>query len=182
MGSVTVMMTTDAAVPGPGGIGNSGVIEATLDGSFTGFSNSVFTPQVAMTDCISLGSASSFTIQFAAPVTDPILQIHEFADSKLSFYDSGGALTFQLLSSDGHFDVPDGGTGTSIRGQALANDASGSLLFTGTHTQIRWSAGNANSADGMGIQMSTVPEPSTLTLALTAGLFAAALRRFRFCK
>jgi hypothetical protein len=155
---------------------NGGVTSAvtTINGSFTGYNTSFFTPGVVSTDVIVGGSTSSYTISFGQPITNPTLHLWQLADTTLTFTNA-----FSLVSSDGGFTT----TSNTIRGAQDQNDSNGSLLFSGTFSQLSWVASNGNSEDGVGLQISAdqrVPEPGSLTLL---GVALAALgfsRRRRY--
>ncbi len=157
---------------GSGAAGTLGATGVTLtgavsggvtNGTFTGFTPAFFTPSVATTDAVLMWSATSIGLSFSAPLANLTLHIWQLANTTLTFDQ-----TFALLSSDGDFTI----TPTSIRGVSSADDANGSLLFTGPLSALSWTASNINSGDGIYIQLSSdpgigaaaVPEPATLGL------------------
>ena len=61
---------------------------STVDGSSTVFSSSLFAPPLPTSDAIEFNGyqGNSYTLQFGAPVTDPILHLYSLA-STLAFPD-----------------------------------------------------------------------------------------------
>jgi hypothetical protein len=141
-----VELTTDRV--GQQTFPQSGVMGATVDESDTFFSNSSwFTPSSRATDLAILGATSDFTIAFTPPVVSPTLHIFELNSNQLTF-----DTPFSLVSSDGTFEQV---TPTEIRGESESGqDSSGSLLFEGLISEIRWTSDGGNPADGIRIQVS----------------------------
>jgi hypothetical protein len=152
LGSSAVSLTTDMAVPDFSG--NGGVVGGILDGSYTNFSGTNFVPNIASTDAIGLGSASSFTLRFSPPVTNPVLHLYQLADNTWSFGDGTAPLSFTLISSDGTFTIPTGSVSTTITGRISQTDSSGSLAFHGVFSRISWVSSAGNTSDGVVLQVS----------------------------
>ncbi len=175
LGGISVSLTTDLAVVRPS-LGDSGVLDGVLDNTDVSFSDgSVFTPALAVSDSISLGATSEFTVTFSPAAVDPVFHISQLADNQLTF---SAALT--VLSK-----TPDLTVGaTSIFGVSDADDASGSIQFMGMHTSISWTSSPAGASafradDGIKLQIALVPEPSILALTALALLSIGSRRRKR---
>ena len=97
LGSSSVLLSTDVQAGNLGSAVRGGI----TNGTFTGYSSNYFTPNIPNTDVISLEAASSFTLTFQPPVTNPTLQIYQLANNTLSFSDGTNPIVFELLSSDG---------------------------------------------------------------------------------
>jgi hypothetical protein len=148
----TAALTTDKPV-----YGNnfpSPVVSIITNGTFTGFDTNYFTPNTPATDMVELAAASSFTLTFQPPVTNPTLHIYQLGDNTLSFSDGTNAIEFTLLSSDGTFTVPTGSSGSILTGTKSLTDSSGSLLFNGTFSRISWNSDAHDLLDGLFLQIS----------------------------
>jgi len=150
---------------GGSGIGNGGVVsDTTTNGTSTLFSSTNFMPALAVGDDVSLGGASDFRLTFSQPVANLTLHLYQLADNTLSFTTTNGIpAAFALLSSDGDLTVASGGT--AIRGICAcgapggSDNASGSLFFPGTFTELRWTSDSANMGDGYRLQLSVSGSP-----------------------
>ena len=145
--------------------------QSVIDGSWPGFSGPDFSPPLATSDEIQISGFQgfSYTLQFGAPVTDPVLELASLA-SRLDF-PAGTQIT--RLSGDSNFSV----SGASVIG-ALAppgpdglSDANGTVQLTGTFQSISFSATptyNAGSEDGILVQVgAAAPPPPTTTTTTT---------------
>jgi hypothetical protein len=108
-----------------------------LDGSWPYFAGPAFSPTLTKTDEIQISGAPgySYTIRFAAPTTNPILELGSLA-SRIDF-----PTTTRLtrLSGESGFTVSGNsvsGTPTNTLGSSSLNDASGTIKLTGTYTTI----------------------------------------------
>jgi hypothetical protein len=156
LGASSVTLTTDKPV-----YGNnfpSPVVSIITNGTFTGFNTNYFTPSTSATDTVELAAASSFTLTFQPPVTDPTLHIYQLADNTLSFSSGTTTTEFALLSSDGTFTGPTGSRSSILTGTQSLTDSSGSLSFNGTFSQISWDSDAHNLVDGLDLQIS-LPVP-----------------------
>ena len=115
------------------------------DGMYTGFNEPHFTPSVAFTDSIGTQTSNPMTLNFSPPLADPTLHIRQLANTTLTFNKE-----YILLSSDDDFVT----TPNSIRGESSADDANGSLLFSGSFTELSWTVSDPNTEDGMWLQLS----------------------------
>ena len=155
LGSTSVTLTADTAVPTA--FGGEGILGAVTNRSVAFADGQIFTPNIAPTDGIGLGAASSFTLSFSAPLTNPTLHIIHLANNELSFTDGSAPLEFSLVSSDGNFAVV---TATTIKGSppggpgSSPTDANGSIQFSGAITKISWTSDAFNNGDGFRIQLS----------------------------
>jgi hypothetical protein len=154
LGSSSVALSTDVQAGNLGSAVRGGI----TNGTFTGYSSNYFMPNISNSDVISLEAASSFTLTFQPPVTNPTLQIYQLANNTLSFSDGTNPIVFELLSSDGTFEMANGATGSSLTGTQSSTDSSGSICFTGTFGRISWHSNAANPNDGIGLQI-TLPLP-----------------------
>lgn len=152
LGSIQVVLTTDVAVPDV--FGNGGVNGAALDGSSTIYSTTNFLPAIPSTDAIGVGTASSFSLRFSSPVTNPVLHIWQLANNTWSFTDGTNPVMFKVLASDGKFSVATGDANSTIKGVSDATDSSGSLEFIGTFTRLSWTSSANQTGDGAAIQVS----------------------------
>lgn len=171
-----IAFTFEATVVRPQSFSGSGITGAVLDESSDRFNSVFFTPPIASSDFLELGSTSDFRFTFAAPVSDITLHVSELAGNSLAFSSS-----FTLLSSDGDFTVPNSSTITGVPAGGPGNggsvdDANGSLLFAGSFTQLSWSSNAIEPADGFTIQISAVPEPNAF-IVVCGGLALFMLRR-----
>jgi hypothetical protein len=158
-------------VPRPGSGDNGGVTGGVTDGTSTAFSGPFFTPNLPMGDLLGLGTASDFTITFAQPMTDFTLHLSQLQNNQLSFTSGGVPISFALVNSDDDFTVSGGNT--QIQGSpGSGDDANGSLFFAGTFSEISWTSNSVSPEDGMGIQISIVPEPASVALLLTGAATA----------
>ena len=158
LGPVAVTLTTTTRVPNL--FSSGGIVSWTLDGTAMDFSNSWFTPNIPLTDTIGLGSSSSFAIHFSPPITNPTLHLFQLATTTLNFTNGAGNISFTLVNSDGHFNLATGAAATAIQGKSIAgSDASGSLYFAGTFSDIDWYVTTPNPGDGVDIQISVTPAP-----------------------
>ena len=136
---------------------------STVDGSSTVFSSSLFAPPLPTSDAIEFNGyqGNSYTLQFGAPVTDPILHLYSLA-STLAFPD-GTQLT--KLSGEDSFTV----SGSSVSGALSgSSDASGSVRVSGTFSSIPFSATpvyQPSTEDGILLQVGAALPPAP---ALTA--------------
>ena len=136
---------------------------STVDGSSTVFSSSLFAPPLPTSDAIEFNGyqGNSYTLQFGAPVTDPILHLYSLA-STLAFPD-GTELT--KLSGEDSFTV----SGSSVSGALSgSSDASGSVRVSGTFSSIPFSATpvyQPSTEDGILLQVGVALPPAP---ALTA--------------
>jgi hypothetical protein len=177
LGSSSVALSTDVQAGNLGSAVRGGI----TNGTFAGYSSNYFTPNISNTDVISLEAASSFTLTFQPPVTNPTLQIYQLANNTLSFSDGTNPIVFELLSSDGTFGMANGATGSSLTGTPSSTDSSGSICFTGTFSRISWHSNAANPNDGIGLQI-TLPLPVLSIQPATNGvmlLWPASLNIFR---
>ena len=163
--SSSVALSTDVQA---GNFG-SAVLGGVTNGTFAGYSSNYFTPNISNTDAIFLEAASSFTLTFQPPVTNPTLQIYQLANNTLSFSDGTNPIVFELLSSDGTFEMANGATGSSLTGTQSSTDSSGSICFTGTFGRISWHSNAANPNDGIGLQI-TLPLPVLSIQPTTSGV------------
>jgi len=136
------------------GIGNGGIVPfGTLDGTSTIFNSTNFTPPLVTGDSVALGGASDFRLTFDRPVTDLTLHLFQLANNKLSFtWGDGTPAAFRLLSSDGYLTPTN--VSTAIKGRDSFDNASGSMLFAGTFSELRWTSDHANVGDGFFLQLS----------------------------
>ncbi len=161
LGSTSVTLSTDDAVPTA--FGGEGVLTGVTNESSDAFADDqIFTPAIALTDNIGLGAASSFTLSFSTPLTNPTLHIFQLANNELSFTEGSAPLEFSLVSSDGNFGVV---TATTIEGSppsgpgSSPTDANGSIRFSGAITKISWTSDANNNGDGFRIQLSQANAP-----------------------
>ena len=165
LGESTVSLSTDTAVYG--GTFSSPVIVGITNGSAAFFSAPYFTPSKTNSDALGLVSASSFTLIFDPPVSNPTLQIYELADNTLSFSDGTHVISFTLVSSDGNFHslggsvMTNGSSSSTLEGIQSDTDASGSIMFAGTFSRLSWVSDAVRPADGMILQISlpSLPPP-----------------------
>jgi len=162
LGASAVSLSTDAAVYG--GTFSSPVVAEITNGSATIFSPPDFTPSKTNSDALGLASASSFTLIFNPPVSNPTLQIFELADNTLSFGDGTNAINFTLVSSDSKFRSLDGSaltngsSSSTLKGIQSDTDASGSIMFAGTFSRISWNSDAVRPGDGILLEIS-LPSP-----------------------
>jgi hypothetical protein len=150
LGASFVSLTTDVSAGSLGSPVRGGI----TNGTFTGYDTNFFTPSVSRTDVINLEAASSFTLTFQPPASNPTLHLYQLADNTLSFSDGVNPIELKLLSSDGTFTMPDGSTGSSLTGVKSQTDSSGSIQFTGTFSRISWHSNARRLDDGLGLQIS----------------------------
>jgi hypothetical protein len=167
--SVAVTLTTTVRVPNS--FSNGGILGGVLDGTSMAFSNSWFTPNIPLTDCIALASSSSFAIPFSPPITNPTLHLYQLASSTLTFSDGTSPISFTLLNSDGSFNIATGASATAIQGKAIAYfDANGSLFFAGAFSDIQWTATTPNQDDGFNLQISATSGPSLMAQLVASSI------------
>ena len=135
---------------------------STVDGSSTVFSSSLFTLPLPTSDAIEFNGyqGNSYTLQFGAPVSDPILHIYSLA-STIAFPD-GTQLT--KLSGEDSFTVSGSSVSGALSGSA---DASGSVRIAGTISSISFSATpvyQPSTEDGIllqvGVALPAAPAPT----------------------
>ena len=165
LGSSSVTLVTDIL----NSYWGTSVLGAVTNGAMAGYSSNCFTPNIAATDYVGFASASSFTLTFQPPVTDPTLQIDALANNTLSFSDGTNPIVFRLVNSDGTFTIPTGSTSSSLTGTQSTLDSRGSLLFTGTFSRISWRSDAAITYDGVGLQLS-LPLPVLSIQPTTTGV------------
>ena len=134
-----------------------------LDGTWTFFDGPDFTPRLAKTDEIQIGGLPgySYTLQFGAPVKDPVLEIGSMAD-RMTF-PAGTQIT--KLSGQSTFTVA-GNVVTGMLNTALGpdgvNDSNGTVQLTGTFTSIPFTVDPTyvpGNEDGIIIQVGASPPP-----------------------
>ncbi|HEX2084168.1 MAG TPA: hypothetical protein VHF89_00670 [Solirubrobacteraceae bacterium] len=121
-----------------------------LDGTFPLFNRSHYTPPLPASDAIHFvgGFGNSYTLTFAAPVTDPVLHLASLG-STLHFPEG---TRIAGLSGDAQFSV----SGSSVIGQAESpqDDANGTAVLSGTFASITFSTTNSfGGPDGIFIQV-----------------------------
>jgi hypothetical protein len=134
-----------------------------LDGSWPFFDGPDFTPPLAKTDLIQIGGlpGDSYTLQFGAPVKNPVLEIGSLAD-KMAF-PAGTQIT--KLSGQSTFTVADNvvtGTLNPALGPDGVNDSNGAVQLTGTFTSIPFTVDPTyvlGSEDGILVQVGASPGP-----------------------
>ena len=153
LGSVAVTLTTTVRVPNL--FSGGGILGGVIDGTALDYSNNWYTPNIPLTDTIGLGSSSSFALHFAPPITNPTLHLFQLASTTWNFTDGANPVSFTLVNSDGNFTIPTGTSATAIQGKSVSgSDASGSLYFAGTFSDIVWYVTTPNQGDGVDIQIS----------------------------
>jgi len=166
LGSVAVTLTTTTRVPNL--FSSGGILGGILDETSLDFSNHWFAPNIPLTDSIGLASSSSFALHFSPPITNPTLHLFQLATTTWNFTDGFNPISFTLVNSDGNFTIATGASATAIQGKSIAgSDASGSLYFAGTFSDINWYVTTPNPGDGVDIQIS-VTSASSLTARLVA--------------
>ncbi len=136
---------------------------STVDGSSTFFNRADFTPPLAASDAIQFigASGNSYTLQFANPVTDPVLHLASIA-STLHF-PPGTVVT--RLSGDAEFSV----AGSDVVGalDLPADDGNGTVRLSGTFSSIPFSTTFPGS-DGIILQVGALPPVPPATPPVTA--------------
>jgi hypothetical protein len=136
-----------------------------LDGSWPFFAGPDFTPPLAKTDMIQIGGlpGDAYTLQFGAPVTDPVLEIASMADTMVF----PNATQITKLSGQSTFTVAGNvvtGTLNAALGPDSVNDSNGTVQLAGTFTSIPFTVDPnyvLGSEDGILLQVgATSPPPS----------------------
>jgi hypothetical protein len=135
--------------------------QSTLDGSWTYFASSVFSPSLASSDAIQISGGPdrpfAYDLDFGGPVTDPILEVGSLA-SRIEF-PPGTKVT--RLSGDDDFVV----SGAAVSGQLSSvrpsglSDSSGTIKLTGTFAKIGFTAKTTytgSAEDGIVVQLGAV--------------------------
>src|SRR3954452_22610670 len=127
---------------------------STLDGSSLVFGGPDFTPPLPASDAIQINGATgnAYTLQFATPVTDPV--IHFASIASVIHFAPGTVIT--RLSGDAEFSV----TGADVVGGPdpinPTDDANGSVRLSGTFGAIPFTTTFAFS-DGIFVQVGAAP-------------------------
>ena len=136
-----------------------GVLSGVLDNTSSVFDSPSFTPPVAMTDTVNLGSTSDYSVLFTQPVSNLTVHLSELGPNLLDFN-----LPFTVVSDDGDL-VASGTTVIGPLANVSVDDGNGSLFFAGPVSNLTWTSNAAEPADGFAVQFSTaVPEPSPVLL------------------
>jgi hypothetical protein len=133
-----------------------------LDGSWPYFAGPDFSPPLAKTDVIQIAGfpGDAYTLQFGAPLTDPVLEIGSLA-SRLDF---PSATQITRLSGDTGFSVSGSsviGTPKDTTGADGVNDANGTVRLSGTFQSLSFTATPlyAGPEDGVLLQLGAVAPP-----------------------
>jgi hypothetical protein len=174
-----------------------------LDGSWTAFTGPDFTPPLPATDMIQISGSSpadAYTLQFGAPVTNPVLEIGSLGSS----LDFAAGTQITRITGDSGFSVS-GSSVTGTQSDALGadgiNDSNGTVALIGTFSSISFTATYPIPIeDGILLQvgavpptqppvqpvarMSVSPNPTCVdvptTLDATASTSSAPITRYRF--
>ncbi|HEY7145851.1 MAG TPA: hypothetical protein VH637_16540 [Streptosporangiaceae bacterium] len=113
---------------GPMGTGSD------FNATFQQFNTPAFTPQLAASDCVEIVGqpGHSFTLNFGAPVRDPVLLLASFG-SVITF---APGTTVVRLSGEDTFIV----SGNTVTGQVSAGDSAGTVQLPGVFTTIAFTA------------------------------------------
>jgi hypothetical protein len=130
-----------------------------VDGSTTVFSGPDFTPSLPTSDAIHIiaGNGYAFTLNFGAPVTDPVLHV----DSLGSILHFPAGTVMSEVSGSQELQVDDG----AILG-AVNPDASGTVQFYGTFTSLYFTTSYAG-LDGVNLQVGDSVPPDRVPPATT---------------
>jgi hypothetical protein len=163
LNGVSFVLQATRAVSRPGTGDNGGVVGAITNNTSVLFNNTaVFAPALDSGDELILGAASDYRITFTQPVSNVTLHLYQLQANRLSFTTNGAPASFSLLSSDGDFIVSPGNT--ALQGSpGGGDDASGSLFFPGTFTELSWI-----SVFGTDTTSSTVEDGIRLQLSVTS--------------
>jgi hypothetical protein len=131
-----------------------------FDGSYTGFSDSRFTPSLASTDFVALdvSPGASYALDFGAPVENPTFHLGTIA-SILRF---PAGTVVEKVSGEATLAV----SGNTVTGQvAGSTDSNGTVRVVGTYTSLPFTAdpnfGGPNPVDGILVQIGgTTPPPA----------------------
>jgi hypothetical protein len=140
------------------------------DGSWPHFSGPDFSPALAKSDAIQISGAPGYryTLRFATPTTDPVLELGSLA----SRIDLPTGTPVVRLSGQSAFQV----NGSSVTGAPAntigpdgLNDASGTVKLRGTYTSISFSATALYSGPEDGIMVQLVAQPQFTDWTSAAG-------------
>jgi hypothetical protein len=134
-----------------------------LNGTWPFFDGPDFAPPLAKTDVIQIGGlpGDSYTLQFGAPVKDPVLEIGSVAD-RMTF-PAGTQIT--KLSGQRSFTVADNvvtGRLNPALGPDGVNDSNGTVQLTGAFTSIPFTVDPTyvpGNEDGILLQVGASPPP-----------------------
>jgi hypothetical protein len=162
---------------------------------------SIYTPSTPLTDQVGYASLANtlnnatITIHFGSAITDPVFQVANLDAMHYDFSPTTGLKGLSLLSGNGG-----GGDGILVSGKVIADadsrtvvpqdptvpppttptprSAYGSVELLGTFTSLTIDVSNSAHDGGDGgsftLSLLAVPEPSTLVLAVTGGIFGLA--------
>ena len=128
---------------------------STVDGSSNLFSESMFTPPIALGDHLSFrisAPSSSYTLDFGSPTTDPIIDLG--SDGSTLTFPAGTNIT--RVSGDAGLTVTGNvvtGAGNLTVDPVGLNDSNGTIQLDGTFQTISFTATTDYSLDGVYIQV-----------------------------
>ncbi|HEX6714941.1 MAG TPA: hypothetical protein VF066_16240 [Thermoleophilaceae bacterium] len=131
-----------------------------FDGSYTGFSDSRFTPSLASTDFVTLDvtPGTSYALDFGAPVENPTLHLATIAS--ILRFPTGTVV--EKVSGEATLTV----SGNTVTGQvAGSTDSNGTVRIVGTYSSLPFTAdpnfGGSNPVDGILVQVGgSTPPPA----------------------
>ena len=128
---------------------------STIDGTSNLFSESMFTPPIALGDHLSFrvfAPSTSYTLDFGAATTDPVIDLG--SDGSTLTFPAGTSIT--RISGDPGLtvagDVVSGAGNTTVDPVGL-NDSNGTIQLNGTFQSISFSATTAYPLDGVYLQV-----------------------------
>jgi len=130
----------------------------------------IFTPSENNTDSVQFisgqGSPNSYTVTFSPPVTDPVFHFQSLS-SDIVF--SAPAIPAKISGDLLFTAVGSTVTGVSTDSAPVLNQSNGSVLVSGLYNSITFTSELfIPGVDGITMQISAIPEPSTGIIALLA--------------